>query len=195
MAKHHAFVLVGPSIPAADELIDELSSRSELLGEAALALPKVTQADLFRSSVELLRTHKAESMRRADVEGSWARVCRKAEKTKADVLFGMSSYVAASPEQIALMLDGLAAFRTHIIITTERGSEGIDELIEPWTQAVKASRLHVLTLEKGDDLDVLLGRVLELARDTRTADLERRILKLKEKRVELKDKLKEIRAS
>jgi len=195
MAKHHAFVLVGPSIPAADELIDELSRRSELLDEAALALPKVTQADLFRSSVELLRTHKAESMRRADVEGSWARVCRKAEKTKADVLFGMSSYVAASPEQIALMLDGLAAFRTHIIITTERGSEGIDELIEPWTQAVKASRLHVLTLEKGDDLDVLLGRVLELARDTRTADLERRILKLKEKRVELKDKLKEIRAS
>jgi hypothetical protein len=195
MAKHHAFVLVGPSIPAADELIDELSRRSELLDEAALALPKVTQADLFRSSVELLRTHKAESMRRADVEGSWARVCRKAEKTKADVLFGMSSYVAASPEQIALMLDGLAAFRTHIIITTERGSEGIDELIEPWTQAVKASRLHVLTLEKSDDLDVLLGRVLELARDTRTADLERRILKLKEKRVELKDKLKEIRAS
>ncbi len=195
MSKHHAFVLVGPTIPMADELIDELARRSELLDEAALALPKVTQADIYRSGVELLRTHKAEGVRRADVEGSWARVCRKAEKRKSDVLFGNAAYVVADPAQISLLLDGLSGFRTHIVITAERGTEGIDELIEPWTQAVKASRLHVLTLEAGDDLDTLLGRVIELARDTRTADLERRIIKLKAKRGELKDKLEQIRAS
>jgi len=195
MSKHHAFVLVGPTIPMADELIDELARRSELLDEAALALPKVTQADIYRSGVELLRTHKAEGVRRADVEGSWARVCRKAEKRKSDVLFGNAAYVVADPAQISLLLDGLSGFRTHIVITAERGMEGIDELIEPWTQAVKASRLHVLTLEAGDDLDTLLGRIIELARDTRTADLERRIIKLKAKRGELKDKLEQIRAS
>lgn len=195
MSKHHAFVLVGPSIPADDELIDELARRSEVLDEAALALPKVTQADLFRSGVELLRRHKAEGLRRSDVEGSWARVCRKAEKRKGDVLFGNAAYVAAEPAQISLLLDGLAGFRTHVVITAPRGTEGIDELIEPWTQAVKASRLHVLTLEEGDDLDTLLARIVELARDTRTADLERRIVKLKQKRGELKDKLQQIRAS
>jgi hypothetical protein len=195
MSKHHAFVLVGRDARADDELIDELARRSDLLDEAALALPKITQADLYRSGVELLRTHKAEGVRRADVEGSWARVCRKAEKRKADVLLGNAAYVVAEPAQISLLLDGLSAFRTHIVITAERGTEGIDELIEPWTQAVKASRLHVLTLEAGDDLDTLLGRVIELARDTRTADLERRIVKLKQKRGELKDKLQQIQAS
>jgi hypothetical protein len=124
---------------ADDELIDELARRSDLLDEAALALPKITQADLYRSGVELLRTHKAEGVRRADVEGSWARVCRKAEKRKADVLLGNAAYVVAEPAQISLLLDGLSAFRTHIVITAERGTEGIDELIEPWTQAVSAA--------------------------------------------------------
>lgn len=195
MSKHHAFVLVGPDLPANDELIEQLAHRAEILDEAALALPKVTQADVFRSGVEILRSHRAEGLRRADVEGSFARVCRKAEKRKGDVLFGNAAYVAAEPAQIALMLDGLAGFRTHIVLTAKRGTEGIDELIEPWTQAVKASRLHVLTLEEGDDLDSLLGRVIELARETRTADLERRIIKLKEKRGDLKEKLQQIRAS
>lgn len=195
MSKHHAFLLVGPTIPSGDELHDVLLREQAVLAEAALTTPDVTQADLFRSSVELFRTHKAEGLKRKDVEGAWTRIVRRAEKTKAAVLFGHDSYAAADAGQRSLMLDALSGFRTHVVITAERGRPGLDDLIDGWATDLKPSRLHVVTLEEGEGLDVLLPRLVDLARETRETDLEKRIVKLKKKRSELKEQLEEIRSA
>lgn len=195
MAKNHAFLLVGPTIPSADELQDVLLREGTLLADAALATPDVVQADLYRSAVEVLRTHKSEGLKRKDVEGSWARVVRRAEKRKSAVLFGYDAFASADVDQRSLLLDALSGFRTHIVITAERGREGLDDLLDEWATQIKPSRLHVVTLEAGETLDALLPRVVELARVTREADLEKRIVKLKKKRSELKDQLEEIRSS
>ncbi len=195
MAKNHAFVLVGPTIPGADTLHDTLLDAGALLADAALSTPDVTMADLYRSAVEVLRTHKDEGLKRKDVEGSWARVVRRAEKRKASVLFGYDAFAAADASQRDLLLDALSGFRTHVIITAERGRAGLDDLIDEWATQVKPSRLHVVTLEDGETLDSLLPRIVELARVTREADLEKRIVKLKKKRAELKDQLEEIRSA
>lgn len=195
MAKNHAFLLVGPTIPGGEELQDVLLDEGTLLADAALTTPDVTQDDLFRSSVEVLRTHKDEGLKRKQVEGSLARVVRRAEKRKAAVIFGHPSYAAADAGQRSLLLDALSGLRAHVIITAERGRPGLDDLIDGWATQVKPSRLHVVTLEEGEGLDVLLPRIVELARTTREADLEKRIVKLKKKRTALKEQLEEIRSA
>lgn len=194
MAKNHAFLLVGPTIPQADALVDVLQREQGLLADAALTTPDVTPDDLYRSTVEVLRSHKEAGLKRKDVEGAWARVVRRAAKRKASVIFGHEAYAAADAGQRSLLLDELSGFRTHVVITAERGRAGLDDLLDGWAEQVKPSRLHVLTLEPGEGLEVLLPRIVELARVTREADLEKRIVKLKKKRSSLKEQLEEIRS-
>lgn len=195
MSKKKAFLLVGPAVPGVDELHDQLALRTDVLTEAGLALPEVTQADLFRAGVEIRRTHRAEGLRRRDVEGAWARVCRKAEKVKGDVLIAQDTYAAAAPVEIALALDGLAAFHVHVVLTIASGAKGVDDLIEPWTQLVKPARLHVLTLGDDDGLDEVLTEVTTLALRERAAHLENRIEKLRKKRKRLRKQLAAIDAA
>lgn len=195
MAKNHAFLLVGPTIPGGDELQDVLLREGTLLADAALTTPDVTQEDLFRSAVEVLRTHKEEGLKRKQVEGSLARVVRRAEKRKAAVIFGHPAYAAADAGQRALLLDALSGLRTHVVVTAERGRPGLDDLLDGWAAQVKPSRLHVVTLEEGEGLETVLPRIVELARTAREADLEKRIGKLKKKRAALKEQLEEIRSA
>lgn len=195
MARKKAYLLVGPAIPGVDELHDELVKQREALAAAGLAVPNVTPADLFRAGLEIRRTHKAEGLRRKDVEGAWTAVCRAAEKTRSDVVVGQDVYAAASPEQIALLLDALAAFKAHVVVTLPPGATGVDDLLEPWTLAVKAQRLHVLTLAEGDGLDAVLTEVIAAALRERAAQLEKRITKLRKKRKKLQRQLEQIDAA
>jgi hypothetical protein len=195
MSKKKAYVLVGPAVPGVEELHEELGRRSDTLDEVGLAVPPVPPADLVRAGIEIRRTHKAEGLRRKDVEGTWAQVCRAAEKTRSDVLLGQDTFVGGPPEQLALLLDGLAAFQVHVVLTLTERTERRDELIEPWTQAVKAQRLHVLTLAQGDDLDAVLARVGEIALRERAAHLEKRISKLRKKSKKLKKQLAQLDAA
>jgi hypothetical protein len=195
MARKRAYLLVGPAIPGVHELHDALGAHGEALDAAGLALPDVTSADLFRAGVEIRRTHKAEGLRRKDVEGAWTAVCRAAERTRSDVVIGQDVYAAASPEQIALLLDALAAFRTHVVVTLSAGASGVDDLLEPWTLAVKAQRLHVLTLAEGDGLDRVRTEVTALALRERAEHLEKRITKLRKKRKKLQRQLERIDAA
>lgn len=180
MAKKFAFLMIGPTLPAPDELVDELESRASILAGADLTLPAVSQADVFRSELEILRTHKAEGLRRKDVEGSWARICRKAEKTGGDVLIAHPGYAATNPAQMALLLDGLSGFRTHVVITAPKGAPGLDDLIDRWAAVLKPSRLHVLRVAPEDSVDLVLAQLLEVVLEARTHRLEKRIAKLKD---------------
>lgn len=195
MAKKKAYLLVGPAVPGVEELHEELGRHADRLDEAGLVVPPVSQAELFRAGIEIRRTHKAEGLRRKDVEGAWASVCRAAEKTRSDVVLGQDAYVDATPEQIALMLDGLAAFRVHVVITVSARTERVDDVIEPWTQLVKAKRLHVLTLTRGEGLDAVIAQVGEIAMRERTTDLEKRISKLRKKRKKLRKQLDRLDAA
>lgn len=195
MSKKKAYLLVGPAVPGVEELHEELDRHTERLDEAGLVVPTVSQAELFRAGIEIRRTHKAEGLRRKDVEGTWASVCRTAEKTRRDVVLGQDRYADATPEQIALMLDGLAAFQVHVVLTVTAKTERVDDVIEPWTQLVKAKRLHVLTLAKGDGLDAVIAQVGEIALRERAADLEKRISKLRKKRKRLKKQLDQLDAA
>jgi hypothetical protein len=199
MAKHKAYLLIGPDVAGVEELHEELTARADDLAKAGLSVPGVTAADIFHGSVEIRRTHKAEDLRRKDVEGTWAAICRTAEKCRGDVVIGLDQYAAASGDQIALLLDGLAAFHTHVVVTLtgESPSEQLrlDDLIGPWSDQVRPERFHVLSLDEGATLDDVLTEVSTLARLERAAHLERRIDKLTRKRKKLRKQLARIPAA
>ena len=110
MAKHKVFLHIGPPIAGVEEPHAALLS-DEALAEAGVAVPKVDQEDLHRADLEIRRRHKAEGLKRRDVEGAWAQVCRKAFKAKADVVISQPGLVEADYQQVALALDGLVGLQ------------------------------------------------------------------------------------
>jgi hypothetical protein len=190
MAKFKAYLLIGPDVAGVDELHEELTARADDLATADLNLPAVTAGDIFLGSVEIRRTHKAEGLRRKDVEGTWAGICRAAERCRGGVVLGLDQYAAAEGAQIALLLDGLRAFHTHVVVTLtgEDPSQELElaDLIGPWSELVKPHRFHVLDVEDGAGLDDVLGDVARIARRERLVHLERPIDKLAKQRKKLK---------
>jgi len=187
MAKHKAYLLIGPDVAGVEELHEELTARADDLAIAALSVPAVTAADVFLGSIEIRRTHKAEGLRRKDVEGTWAAICRAAERCRGDVVLGLDLYAAADRDQIALLLDGLRGFQTHVVVTLTGEDPGqelaLDDLIGPWSELVKPQRFHVLDVEDDAELDDVLGEVAALAHRERVVHIGRRADKLARRRL------------
>jgi len=175
MAKNNAFLLVGPAIPGLEELHDALAGRAAQLNTARLAVPHVTQADLVRAGAEILRTHHAHGLRRSDVEGTWARVCRKAFKVRGDVVIAQDSFVGATGEQLQLALDSLSGHRVQVVLTPSYDDAA---LADAWRPLVKKGRVHVITAR---DLDSLVSDLQALALQEQAARLEKRMRKLRKK--------------
>lgn len=145
MAKRTVILHVGPHV-ASGSLHAALLAEPALAA-AGLAVPDVTAGDLRRAELEILRAHTAAGLRRKDVEGAWARVCRKAFRTKSDVVVSVPGFLAATPEQAALALDGLHGLRLHLVVTPDRqlDEDDVRALLGAWAGAVrKAHRVHVL---------------------------------------------------
>ena len=145
MAKRTVYLHLGPAVPGVDAPHEAL--RDPRAGRAGIALPAVDQGVMDRADVEIRRRHKAVGVRRKDVEGAWAKVCRKAFKAEGDVLVSQPGFVDATPEQAALAVDGLAGMRLHLIVTPPpRPPDGVSaDLAGPWAAYVKRhSRVHVL---------------------------------------------------
>lgn len=175
MAKNNAFLLVGPAIPGLEELHDALAGSAAQLSTAGLAVPDVTQTDLLRAGVEILRTHKAHGLRRSDVEGAWARVCRKALKVRGDVVIAQDSFVEGSPEQLQLALDTLAGHRVQVVLTPSYDDAA---LADAWRPLVKKGRVHVTDAR---DVDSLVSDLQALALREQAARLEKRMRRLRKK--------------
>lgn len=189
MAKNNAFLLVGPAIPGVGELHQSLVDRADRLGEAGLRLPDVTQADVRRAGVEILRTHKAEGLRRRDVEGAWARICRKACKVRGDVVLAQDAFVDATSEQLALALDSLAGHRVHAVLTPSYADEGLADI---WRPLVKKGRIHVVA---GSDVDQLVRDLAALSLQERADRLEKRMRKLRRKQKQVAEALEAVDAA
>ena len=153
MAKRTVYLHVGPAVPGIATPHEALRDHPALVA-AGVALPAVDQEDMDRADVEIRRRHKAVGVRRKDVEGAWAKVCRKAYKPKGDVLVSQPGFLDADPDQVALAVDGLVGMRLHVIVTPDAVDDEMApvDLVGPWAAYVKRdSRIHVLPV--GDRLD------------------------------------------
>lgn len=169
MARRNVFLLLGPDLPVSESLHDHLAGSPEVLAPAGLRVPKVTSEDLVRSGTDILRLHKAHGVTRKEVEGAWARVCRKAWKGRSDMVVVVPGLAQATPEQVALALDTLAGMRIHAVVTGA---------LPAWEEKIKPARLHRVNAASRDEL---VDAVTRIALDTRVVSLEDRIARLRKR--------------
>jgi len=177
MAKHHVFLHVGPDVI---EIGDEVRQQ---LAAGGVATPDVSQADLDRAHLEIRRLHKTVGLRRKDVEGAWARVCRKTFRTRTDAFISQPGFWEAGPAQTELALDGLHGLKVHLVVSTGEDND----LPDVWSRKVKAGRVHVL--ERGLPPAAFAAEVVRLARNEEKARLDKSLLKLKRRRNRLAEDL------
>jgi hypothetical protein len=168
MAKRLFLLHVGP------DAVD-VSAMAEALAVGGVRVPDVDADLLARAEVEILRSHRAAGLRRKEVEGSWARVCRRARKSGADCFVSVPGWFDATPEQAALALDGLSDFRVVVVATS-----GFAAPPRTWLSQVKEGRSHVLPAHLGDEL--LAAQVARIALMEEEARLDRRLAKVSRRR-------------
>jgi hypothetical protein len=157
MAKRLFLLHIGPQ-PV------DVSAMTETLRLGGVAVLDAPDAVLAHAATEILRTHKQHGLKRKQVEGSWATLCRRARKAKADCFVSMPVFFDASPEQAALALDGLADFTVVLVVTS-----GFD--LEPpaaWLRLAKDGRAHVLPAHLTDEqLAVQVARIALVEEEAR----------------------------
>ncbi|MDT0188381.1 hypothetical protein Q9S36_50165 [Microbacterium sp. ARD31] len=169
MAKRLFLLHVGPQSV-------HVSAMTETLRLGGIAVPDAPDAVFAHAATEILRTHKQHGLKRKQVEGSWATVCRRARKAKADCFVSMPAFFDASPEQAALALDGLADFTVVLVVTS-----GFD--VEPpdaWLRLAKDGRTHVLPAHLTDEQ--LAAQVARIALIEEEARLEKRLAMISKRR-------------
>jgi hypothetical protein len=134
MARRIVHLHIGLPGAGSDFVATALARHAEALKEQGVLAP-ATADEMFRAALEITRTHRSWGLRRKDVEGAWAKVTRRVHKAKRRAVVGHELLAAARPDQIGLLLDGLAGCEVHVVIVA--GDPGT-ALESGWSHAVAA---------------------------------------------------------
>lgn len=158
--KRRVFLHVG--MPGVGDVIEAaLVTHRRALVELGVEVPAHSSQEAFRAAVEITRDHKGWGLRRKDVEGVWAGLCRRVQKGRSTVVFSQPLLATATRPQIDLLLDGLSGFDVHVVVTATAphpwcvpGEPDTDlgVVLDRWGGAVrKPERLHVLLVDADHD--------------------------------------------
>jgi hypothetical protein len=176
MAKRLFLLHIGPA-PV------DVSEMTEALALGQVAVPDADRETYEHAGLEIRRTHKAAGLKRKQVEGAWATVCRRAWKTRSDCFVSMPAFFDATPEQAALALDGLADFKVVLVVTS--GFKAPPPAA--WMSLVKERRAHVLPANLGDEQ--LAAQVARIALIEEEARLDKRLHKVSKRRRQVNKRL------
>lgn len=180
MAKRLFLLHLGPDAADATAMHDGLA-----LGR--IAVPDVDPEVVHHAGIEIRRTHQAAGLKRKQVEGAWAKVCRKADKAKADCFVSMPAFFDATSEQAALALDGLAGFKVVLVVTSGFAAPPP----AAWLSLVRAERVHVLPDHLSDELlAAQVARIALMEEEARLAKrLDKRLAKIGKRRRQVNRRL------
>ncbi len=176
MAKKLLLLHIGPD-PV------DVSAMTEALALGRIAVPDAEAKAFAHAGVEIRRTHKAAGLKRKQVEGAWARVCRRAHKTRSNCFVSVPGFFDATSEQAALALDQTAGFKVVLVVTS-----GFD--VEPpaaWLSLVKDDRTHVLPSQLSDEQ--LAAQVARIALIEEEARLDHKLAKISRRRTQVNRRL------
>jgi hypothetical protein len=176
MAKRLFLLHIGPDAA-------ELSAMRDGLALGRIAVPDVDPEVFDHAGIEIRRAHKGAGLKRRQVEGAWAKVCRRAHKAKADCFASMPAFFDATSEQAALALDSLAGFKVVLVVTSGFAVPPP----APWLSLVKADRVHVLPDHLSDEL--LAAQVARIALIEEEARLDKRLAKISRRRKQVTKRL------
>ena len=176
MAKRLFLLHIGPA-PV------DVSAMTEALALGHVAVPDADPETFEHAGIEIRRSHKAAGLKRKQVEGAWAKVCRRAFKTRSDCFVSMPAFFDATSDQAALALDHLAGLKVVLVITS-----GFDvEAPAAWVSMVKDARTHVLPSHLSDEQ--LAAQVARIALIEEEARLDKRIAKIGKRRKQVNRRL------
>ena len=160
MAKPKSYLLVGLPHTGVPLLTAALELHRDALAELGVTVPAKSADEAFRAAVELRREHRAWGLRRKDVEGTWSAICRRALKARRTVVAGHELLAGATPDEVALLVDGLAGTHVHVVVLAGVPDSRIalfpDELdlgdvLHRWAGAISSpDRLHVVVTNPAD---------------------------------------------
>lgn len=163
MAKQKAFLHIG--LPHSGGDLFAAALRQHVGAPAGLVddrgrpvrLPARSEMEMFNAAVELRRDHHSWGLRRKEVEGSWARLCRRAIKNKDTVVFSHHLLAGLPPEGIALMVDQLPGCAVHVVVTVGAPDPragmfpedyDLTSVLARWSEAVrKPQQLHLIQVD------------------------------------------------
>lgn len=189
MAKRNAFLHIGPAVPGVEDPHDALCA-SALVAGAGLRVPRVDSHHLRMAELEIRRAHKEAGLRRKDVEGRWAEVCRRAFKAKSDVIISQPGFIDANDEQMTLALHGLAGLRLHVVLSPP--VEPVDALAVAgtWATAIAGKgRLHVLPPSTAGTPDGFAAGMARIALQAGEVEIDRKLAKLRKARARIARRL------
>ena len=102
-----------------------LEARRESLAESGVQVI-ATEDEARLATHELLRTHHQAGLRRAEVEGRWARVCDRVWQHKGVSVVSTPDLCLADKDQIRLALDPLIGVEVHLVVTADSLSQQLD---------------------------------------------------------------------
>ena len=154
MAKKQAYLIVGLPHSGVPALSAALEEHREALAAQGVRVPAKSADETFRAAVELRREHRAWGLRRKDVEGTWAGICRRLHKHPEPAVLGHELLAGAGPREIALLVDGLGGRDLHVVVLAGAPDARVavlpDELdlesvLSRWSGAVASpDRVHVV---------------------------------------------------
>ncbi|GAA4374025.1 hypothetical protein [Nocardioides caricicola] len=146
MAKRKAYLHIGPPRTGGGFLDSALAAHAAELEAAGVRHPAISAEEMFRAAIEITRDHKAWGYQRREVEGAWAEICRRARKGKSDVVFSQELLATSTAAQVDLLLDGLAGFEVHVVVTARESGLVLDA----WKHAVRPERWHEIVVPSTD---------------------------------------------
>jgi len=176
MAKRLFLLHVGPGSV-------DVETMTEALALGGVRVPTAPAEAYEHAGIEILRSHKAAGLRRKEVEGAWASLCRRARKAKADCFVSMPAFLDATPDQAALALAALDGFRVVLVVTS--GFTAAPPAA--WTSLVEEGRTHVLPAHLSDEQ--LAAQVARIALIEEEARLDRRLAKVAKRRRQVNRRL------
>ncbi len=177
MPKHHIFLHIGPDV------IDLSDEDRQRLAAAGVRTTKKNQDDLLRADLEIRRRHRIAGLKRKDVEGAWAEICRTIYAARSDAFLSLPGFFTADSDQADLALDGLHGLKVHLIVTLD----GHTGLPYAWSNRVKPERSHVLA--PGSSPADLAAEVIRVAISERKERLAKSLLPLKRRRKQARDEI------
>ena len=160
MGKPKSFLLVGLPHTGVPLLTAGLEQHRDALADSGITAPAKSADETFRAAVELRREHRAWGLRRKDVEGTWSAICRRALKERQTAVVGHELLAGATPDEVALLVDGLAGTQVQVVVLAGVPDSRIglfpDELdlgsvLDRWAVAVGSpDRLHVVVSDPAD---------------------------------------------
>ena len=138
------------------------TQRSALL-EQGYTCPGESARDMFQASIEVRQVFEQWGFERADLEGSWARLCREAREFRGTTVMSHELLAAATEEQASQALAELDGLEVHLVLSERDLGR---QLMSEWQERVKNGstqpfgrfRRGVLRQARGKDADGLFWR-------------------------------------